>query len=337
MGWWLARRGMALAGFHHRNYRVRLRGGTQALLRTPRRQRYRFDPTMWPEEASILEALNGHVSGVPRVLGKLNGARLHSFTPGEALADRRQQRGVPKEQIHAWLAAFFTELACARVENLPARPEGWPPEGDSRGFLMAQVRYVLEEVVPPVLRSHGTLLRGLSFPDDAMERFKAGVPPMTRRPFMLLHGDLHAGNIILAEDDGTPRLIDWELAMIGDPLHDLAMHLERFGYRKQRDRTRVQEIWETAVGAVRPEAVAGLKEDLPWYIRFQRVRSVYVDVVRTCDALDVMGEKAAVERLVEIVGRALPLIGERSVPTVAQAQRALVDWRRSRWRTLVRG
>jgi aminoglycoside phosphotransferase (APT) family kinase protein len=335
VGWWLARRGIALTGFHNRNYQVRLSDGSQALLRSPRRQRYRFDPTMW-QEPVFLDKLKGRVGKAPEVLRESGRLSLRSFTPGESLADRRERSGVPREQIHAWLTEFFTELAAVPVECLPHWPEGWPEDGDSYGFLMAQVKYARDQVAPAVVRDYGTLLRGLDFPDDALQLFAERVPKLTHRPFMLLHGDLHAGNIILAAEGGTPRLIDWELAMVGDPLHDLAMHLERFGYRKRRDRNRVQVIWETAVGAVRPEAVSGLKEDLPWYVGFQRVRSVYVDVVRTCDALSTMSESAATERLAEIVGRALPCIGVRSKLTNEQVQAALADWRRSRRRVVVR-
>ncbi|WP_160311060.1 aminoglycoside phosphotransferase family protein [Streptacidiphilus anmyonensis] len=288
---------------------------------------------MW-SETEILESLKGCVGGAPQVLNE----RLHSFTPGESLADRRLRgNAVPEERIHAWLAAFFAELAAVRVEKLPRRPEDWPSDGDSRGFLMAQVRYAQQETAPAVLRDYGPLLRGLAFPDDALQRFADRVPPLTSRPFILLHGDLHAGNIIVPADGGTPTLIDWELAMVGDPLHDLAMHLERFGYRNEVERRRVRAIWRRAVRGVAPKAVKGLEADLRWYVGFQRVRSVYVDVVRTCEASDLLGEAVVRERLAEIVGRALPWIGVRAVLTDAQVRTALSEWRRSRRRVLVRG
>ncbi|WP_052442774.1 aminoglycoside phosphotransferase family protein [Streptacidiphilus neutrinimicus] len=331
--WWLARRGEALAGFRHRNVAVDL-GGTPVLLRTPRRQAYRFDQVVWSER-TILESLKGRVDGAPQVLqGPLNS---FTFTPGESLADRRLRGGLPEERIHAWLSAFFAELAAVPVDQLPTRPSDWPEDGDSQGFLREQVRYAREEMAPAVLRDYGTLLRGLSFPDDALQRFADRVPRLTSRPFLLLHGDLHAGNIIVSAEDGKPRLIDWELAMVGDPLHDLAMHLERFGYRNEVERRRVREIWRRAVRDVVPEAVKGLEADLRWYVGFQRVRSVYVDVVRTCEQFEVLGEKAACERLAEIVGRALPWIGVRAVLTDAQVREALTEWRGARRRVPARG
>ena len=338
MGWWLSRQGIALAGFHNRNYQVRLRDGTEALLRTPRRQRYPFDPKIWPESI-FLDKLEGRVGGAPRVLKGPGWLPLRSFTPGESLADRRQGEGVAKEQVRAWLADFFAELARIPLKDLPQeRPMGWPEDGDSRGFLMAQVQYAQEQVAPAVLRGYGSLLRGLAFPDDALQRFASRVPQkMTSRPFMLLHGDLHAGNIIVSED-ATPRLIDWELAMVGDPLHDLAMHLERFGYRNKKERLAVTAIWRSSVRAVAPAAVKGLEADLRWYIDFQRVRSVYVDVVRTCQNLDSLGEEAACGRLAEIVWRALPCIGVNpSQLTAEKVRQALATWQGSRRRVLAIG
>lgn len=44
---------------------------------------------------------------------------------------------------------------------------------------------------------------------------------MTWRPMCLVHGDLKHDNVLLV-DDGSVRIIDWEMARIGDPAWDLA-------------------------------------------------------------------------------------------------------------------
>lgn len=73
-------------------------------------------------------------------------------------------------------------------------------------------------------------------------------------PFRLVHGDLQAANVLVA-DDGTWRLIDWEFSRIGDPREDLGYYnaysgavppnlaaLDLDGYlRRFRERTGLSE------------------------------------------------------------------------------------------------
>jgi thiamine kinase-like enzyme len=59
---------------------------------------------------------------------------------------------------------------------------------------------------------------------------------LTPRPFRLVHADVHRKNIL-----------DGELALLGDPVYDLAVHLHEMGYLPEEER----------------RAVAGWAEALP--------------------------------------------------------------------------
>jgi aminoglycoside phosphotransferase (APT) family kinase protein len=60
--------------------------------------------------------------------------------------------------------------------------------------------------------------------EEIRELFQAMRPALANRPMRLLHGDLGIHNIVVdpASKDVT-ALLDWEDALVGDPLFDIAM------------------------------------------------------------------------------------------------------------------
>ncbi|MGJ3560120.1 phosphotransferase family protein [Streptomyces sp. INA 01156] len=48
---------------------------------------------------------------------------------------------------------------------------------------------------------------------------------MSHRKPSLLHGDLNPWNLVRRGDAFALTLIDWEMALVGDPLHDLVRHM----------------------------------------------------------------------------------------------------------------
>jgi hypothetical protein len=112
----------------------------------------------------------------------------------------------------------------------------------------------------------------------------------------LLHGDLHRKNFIV-DRDGVLWTIDWELALIGDPLYDLATHLHLMEYYPEQEEEMIGR-WEKAVG---DKGAAGARDDLPHYRAYKRVQSLCTDVIRASTRLvespDEPGTEAAHTRL----------------------------------------
>ncbi|MCO6746501.1 aminoglycoside phosphotransferase family protein, partial [Streptomyces sp. CHA1] len=89
-------------------------------------------------------------------------------------------------------------------------------------------------------------------------RLAGRTPVMARRPYSLLHADLHRDNVIVSYGGSLPLIcVDWELATYGDPLHDLATHLVRMRY-PEHQWPEVIAAWEEAMRGIRPAAVNGL-------------------------------------------------------------------------------
>ncbi len=79
------------------------------------------------------------------------------------------------------------------------------------------------------------------------ERLRAAVPEQSET--VLVHGDLHLGNIIVEESTGTVNaVVDWELTTLGDPMADIGSLLA---------------YWPSADGPNLPGFDAALAEGFP--------------------------------------------------------------------------
>jgi Ser/Thr protein kinase RdoA (MazF antagonist) len=66
--------------------------------------------------------------------------------------------------------------------------------------------------------------------DAVLGGYEAVVGAMTRMPPTLVHGSCRSANVLVDRGRTPPRvcLLDWELAAVGPPLHDLAFLADRF-------------------------------------------------------------------------------------------------------------
>ncbi|MFF4486846.1 phosphotransferase family protein [Streptomyces sp. NPDC001544] len=283
--------GLVVSGHHNINRIAALRQPLAFLLRqpsgrTPAKFRTPFPtvevvPRIWPSEARVLRALEGHVRGVPRCLADFGEWSLHEYIDGQPLAEAVPDGPIGSERIMA-LAEIFACMAGVPEGELPPLPADWPRPADSRGFLEWLARFAKERVYKVNQPRFGALFDAIGVPRDAIDRFMGSVPAMTPRPFVLLHTDVHRANVVVVRTPHGERLslIDWELALFGDPLHDLATHLVRMDYDKTEQELMVR-MWTDAMRRAGHEGVsAGMETDLPVYLDFEYAQSVFPDVMR---------------------------------------------------------
>ncbi len=261
--------------------------GTAVTVRIRRREALPVVIRTWAKESEILGALGAVLPNTPECLFEGDGFALHSYVEGEPLSATCGPGKVVDPLRIQQLAGLLARMAQVRRESLPRLPDGWPRnDKDSQGFLRTLVRLTDEQIRRPNWSDFGGLFAALGIPDDALDRLADQVPAMARRPYSMLHTDLHRDNLIVTHG-GTPPLIcvDWELATYGDPLHDLATHLVRMRYPAHQWGD-VVDAWADAMRAVRPTAVNGLAKDLRHYVDFERAQSVYPDVMRAAKSLE---------------------------------------------------
>ncbi|MFI9106284.1 aminoglycoside phosphotransferase family protein [Streptomyces fildesensis] len=333
--------GTCMSGYHNLNHVVEIPShlaellgippATKVKLRTPRSDSLTVVERVWSDEGAVLDALAGlpGIADTPRCFARRDGFSVHEYVEGATLSQLCSP-GKPLEdrfldQIVEQLAAF-TRVPAAALPPLPAR---WARDGDSRAFLRGRADFAEREVRARNWSEFGSLFTELGVPEDALRGLRDRLPAMASRPFALLHADLHRDNLIVREGSGELCLVDWELAMWGDPLHDLAVHLVRMRYPPEQERE-VIERWRCAVGAATPRAVRGLDADLPAYLGYEHAQSLFADTLRIARALAPNPEPGRVEAGASLVRGAL-LVAEEplrlvGVPTLTEVARALVRW-----------
>ncbi|MER5597785.1 aminoglycoside phosphotransferase family protein [Streptomyces sp. NPDC002265] len=246
-------------------------------------------PRIW-RESEVLDVVSERLAGVPRCLADFGAWSLHAYVPGHALSEEPPGTPVGEPRMEA-LADFFAQLAGIPPQALPRPADDWPRGDDSRAFLHRLARFTEQRVHRANRPRFGSLFDSVGIPADLVSRFLRTVPDPVRRPFGLLHTDVHRANIVVTpEPGGGDRLtvLDWELSLYGDVLHDLATHLVRMEY-DPAERKLMTELWAEAMRkAGRADLTEGLDPDLGTYLGFEHVQSVFPDVMRA--ALDLPAE-----------------------------------------------
>jgi aminoglycoside phosphotransferase (APT) family kinase protein len=252
---------------------------------------HRFDPRCFDSEEDLLVelALLG-VRNIPPVhrLGRED-LLVHGYIEGQTLAAYRPP-GTPLSKAHlAQLADRFGQLAAIRpaaLDLIHGCPLDQRPQS-SREFMRGLIRFTRRHVYAV----HRPELHGLFAALGINPAVLAEDGPLARcadrltpRPFCLLHGDLHRDNLIVAAADGALWTIDWELALLGDPLYDLATHLHLMGYPPRQELLMLAR-WARAMDEHLPGATAALARDLARYRAYKRVQSVFTDVIRRAHAV----------------------------------------------------
>ncbi|MER7897280.1 aminoglycoside phosphotransferase family protein [Streptomyces sp. NPDC096046] len=348
-----AERGRESGGHHHRNYVLPLtegmarmvggEAGTSVTVRMRRPDALRVVIRTWQDEAGLLAAVRGALPHAPRCLVKRGDVAIHSFAEGVPLSGVCDHgKPVDTPMVRA-LAGLLARTAQVRRGALPALPAVWPRnDTDSHGFLRTLAHLADQQIRRPNRDGFGGLFAALGIPEDALAQLAGRVPAMARRPYSLLHADLHRDNVIVSYAGDPPLVcVDWELATYGDPLHDLATHLVRMRYPAHQW-AEVVDAWAEAMREVRPAAVNGLAKDLRHYLAFERAQSVFPDVMRAARSLEESFTRtreesftqtsldeatAEVRRALDAAAEPLRLVG---VPGEGEIRRALFRWLVSR-------
>lgn len=336
-----------LKGNHHYSFAVRLDRGsplagdfTWLKLREPRPGIFWYDMRFFPSEDLLLQRLQGRLPHVPRVRrypvsdGELTFAEFIEGVTLDRLpaaAERVPERVLGQlEELFAALASVDPGPLLADGQSSCDCADGARGTADrgSNGFLSELLHFAVAHIYLPHRPRLGGLFEDLGVSDETLTGLPHRAPVLTPRPPRLLHGDLHRKNLVV-DRWGALWAIDWELALIGDPLYDLATHLHLMDYRPDQEGDVVGR-WRRAVGAA---AARGLETDLPHYRDFKRVQSVCTDVIRSAARLAEQPGSAPLRRVAAVVHRALlaarePL-GLEKVPPVVAVEAAFEAWLRS--------
>ncbi|AWT44037.1 MULTISPECIES: aminoglycoside phosphotransferase family protein [Streptomyces] len=328
-----------LSGYHHETYVFPLpgtAGGGQAVrwkCREPRGGLLWFDRRCFASEEQLLVSLRGRISGIPEII-EADGLRLQRFVEGRTLG-ALWASGLPvPDALCRQIVRLFGEMAEVTPETLPVerrcRAADRPQDGDTDGFLERLVAFTEERVYWGNRDRFGGLFAALGLDGDCFRHLRKQVSGLSERPFCLLHADLHRENFVV-DRNGRLWTIDWELALFGDPLYDLATHLYLMRY-PARQAHHMARRWAAAVERVRAGSANGWQRDLNRLIAYKKAQSVFTDVIRVALSLDTgpdpLGHRLAGARrkIHRILAAAAGPLGMDSVPGHRQIGAALMGW-----------
>lgn len=284
-----------LKGYHHEAYAIRLPAANplsiryeRGKLRVPRPGLLWFDRRHFASDDQLLIALQGRVARIPDCV-EHEGRFFQGFIEGRTLPDARFGISRISGRHLRQLGELFAQTAAVEPGEISVPTvdeERWRrpvADRDTGAFLAGLIDFTERRVYREHLDAFGSLFTGLGVSATALDGLRQRAGNLAERPFALVHGDLHRRNLIV-DSAGDLWFIDWELAMIGDPLYDLATHLHLMDY-PQCDVRRVKAVWREAVEDARPGGSEGWERDLPVLLAFKRAQSVYTDVIRTALAL----------------------------------------------------
>lgn len=335
------RHGTMSRGHHNRNYVLPLTDSMARLVDrypgrpvTVRQRRQDALPVVirtWQDESEILRAIKGVLPHVPECLAKRGDSAVHSYVEGVPFSSICQNGKPVDSLLIKALSTLLAQMTQVRRETLPPLPTDWPRiDKGGTTFLRTLAHLAERQIRQPNWTEFGGLFAALGIPDDALLRLAERAPNMSRRPYSLLHTDLHRDNVIVSYGGDPPLIcVDWELATYGDPLHDLATHLVRMRY-PDHQWDEVIEAWAEAMGRLRPRAVNGLFRDLDHYVAFEHAQSVYPDVMRAAQSLGDSPDQKSLDEATRAVRTALEAAAVplqlQGVPDPEEIQRVLFRW-----------
>lgn len=196
--------------------------------------------------------------------------------------------------------------ALTKVDYLQVDPLAG--QGRFYGWLSDQ----LVELVRGLPKESQQLARVLGLPDaDWLAQILRRHTVSHRAP-ALLHGDLNPWNLVRRDDALALTIIDWEMALVGDPLYDLVRHMHLTPTRPEI-RDRMFRRWERLLPA---QYTKDWLRDWRVYRWIEIVRSAYVDLDRlvTGAGLDAPNVRRAVDSYAMTLAAATASLGLRVRP-----------------------
>ncbi|QYX79135.1 phosphotransferase family protein [Streptomyces akebiae] len=336
-----------LSGYHHETYVFRLPAesavgeGGRWKCREPRESLLWFDRRCFDSEERLLTELQGRIDNIPDLI-EVEGTVLQRFIEGQTLGELHASDTTVPEKEFEQILTLFGQLVAVRPRTLLVKRRcerrDRAREGDSAGFLDRLICFTEDRVYGDNLPEYGDLFADLNLDSDSFKQLRKHVSGLRERPFCLLHADLHRENLIV-DRDRRLWAIDWELAMFGDPLYDLATHLYLMRYPPEQER-RMRERWWALVEGVRPGSSRGWQEDLPKLLDYKKAQSVFTDVIRTSQALrlapaaDPTAYRSLLRRasrtIWDVLSKGAYPLGVEEVPGVSAIEAALTRWLRAR-------
>ncbi|WP_308114320.1 aminoglycoside phosphotransferase family protein [Streptomyces brasiliscabiei] len=302
-----------LTGTAHRNTVVSVEAAPHQVVVRRRRKGVQRHRRSFLDEHVVLEAIerSGIKVWAPKALGlgMSEGGflfALHSYVGTPAHPGRLDH---PVDGLRPAEADALVDQLCELTKVDKDLLGSFGPHRGGTDFYGSLSDQLVEQVAELPAQSR-ELAQQLGLPGAERLREILNSYRVTSRSQALLHGDLSPWNLVRREGETVPlAVVDWEAAMLGDPLYDLVRHMH-LTPTPWRIRKQMFDRWQERLdeGYTRR-----WRSDERVYLRLERVRSAYVDLNRlvTRSSLDAPGVGRAVDSYAATLARAKDALGPR--------------------------
>ncbi|MFH8617587.1 phosphotransferase family protein [Streptomyces sp. NPDC017979] len=316
------RSGEVAAGYYNRNVGVPTPDG-KVNVRIPIDGADVMDVRVWHEE-DVLACIRPYVSRAPelRHVSPTPRFQVHHFIEGRVLDGFSPRGSAVPDHVIGDVVDVMDQLARIPQEKALPLPADWPASGDSGGFGRLLAR-LTRQIHDAHREAYGPVFAAFRIPDEPLAVLEPRWDALTGRPFVVLHADLHRKNMIVS--GGATWFLDWELALWGDPLYEIAVHFHKMDY-PDHQRAEVLKKWRSRLPA---RCTAGPDAELDLYLAHERVKSAIVDTIRYSKQLAGADERVRaflVGRLARKVNAARAVWGEAPTLTPERVARVLAPW-----------
>ncbi|MGH3621617.1 MAG: phosphotransferase family protein [Sciscionella sp.] len=316
-----------MSGYYNHNVRIASPVGP-VLVRIPVRNADQMDLRIWPE-ADVLRCLALRVDRISRLLHVSRDPpfQIHDFVSGWQLNDLAP-RGTPvPPTVVPDVLRLFRQLGDVQRDELPPTPAGWPADGDCVDFA-TRLSGITQRVFDEYSEQFGSLFHGFGIPVDPLATTQASWVSLASRPFRIVHADVHRKNMVVIGDGVV--FLDWELALWGDPVYELAVHVHKMTYLDDELATLLRG-WE---GMTDPASSRSWQHDLAIYQKHERIKSAIVDSVRYAKEIIApttsdKRRKSLVDKLTGKLNAAGDVWGWRKFITADDVKTVIERWHRT--------
>ena len=221
-------------GMNHENKPV-VYDGMDAILRQTTLMHADLDIRAIPESQSLSFA---YKHGIPcqRIYEARDedSALVLEFIKGSTLNNLFGSMGVLPDWVVVRMCDVMKRLHGLDTKDFGPSARLNVPEGNSEAFFI-RIAEMYRRIIDSNKLKYHSLFASVGIPDDAITGVIERVCVTAKRRFALCHCDLHRKNIVVRDNDGDLALLDWELALVGDPCYDLAIHLQKMRYEPQQE------------------------------------------------------------------------------------------------------
>ncbi|MER6914648.1 aminoglycoside phosphotransferase family protein [Streptomyces sp. NPDC000594] len=310
------------AGYYNRNVGLPTDEG-KVNVRIPLEAADTMDVRLWREE-DVLACTGPYVDQAPGLRHASPDPRfqVQHFVEGRVLNDFSPRGSAVPAHVIGDVVTLMDQLVRIPREKVPALPADWPESGDGAGF--GRRLAALTQSVHDLYRdTYATVFDAFGIPAEPLAVVEPRWSTLASRPFTLLHSDLHRKNMIVSA--GSTWFLDWELALWGDPLYEIAVHFHKMDYPDEQYAETLRQWRERLPSA----CTAGPAADLDLYLAHERIKSAIVDTVRYSKQLagaDAAERDFLTGRLARKLNLARAVWGSPPEMTRARVARALAPW-----------